>query len=1110
MRDWVVVCTCLLFLVACQEKVSRLFQQIDPDESGVGFENNDLAQQKSALNPLDYLYYYNGAGVASGDFNNDELIDLFFVANQGSNRLYINEGNFRFRDITDSAGIAGFAKWKTGVTVADVNADGLLDVYVCALSNYKGIEGSNELFINMGNNLFEEKAADYGLDFSGMATQSVFFDYDRDGDLDMYLATHVPPNSRAYDRVMASLQTNLTSADKFFKNDNGFFVDVTEEAGINTSAPGHSLGVAVADLNNDGWIDLYVTNDFYEADRCYINQKNGTFRNEAPQLFSYQSRYARGCDLADLNNDGYPEVMTMDIASPSGSKSIHTEDPWALFVHKKSYNYALQFSRNCLQKNEAGSAFIELGAFSGVTATDWSWSVLFADFNNDGNKDIFTSAGIPKRLNDLAFLEFAHKDSMRYSESLSPSQVERILKTLPDGRARNRMFENQGEFRFADRSQKWGLDEAGYSNGVVYADLDNDGDLDVVTNNFYGPASIYKNQTQEKTPGNHFITVRLNGGAGNTQGLGAKVFVKTADGFQVQQATPTHGFLSSMQGPLHFGVGANTSIDSVIVVWADGKTQVLTSIKTDQQITINNSKASATSIEVSLFKEPAPLVMELPLTVDFRHKENEYYDFYRESLVPFLASREGPALTTGDVNSDGLDDFYVGGAKHQAGVIYLQKKNGSFVASPQRNFEEEKIFEDVDAAFADVDNDGDLDLYVASGGNEFYNTMPQQSDRLYINDGSGHFARDTDALPLLLQNKSCVRPTDIDNDGDIDFFVGGRVVPFQYGKPARSFILINDGHGKFSDETKRTNATFSSLGMVTDAQWGDFDGDGDPDLAIAGEWMPIRVFLNDKGLLTEMKNMLSSSSPIRNIAGLWQCVNLTDFDRDGDLDIVAGNLGLNSALKINDSTRIRLMVGVSRDDGKKESLMARMEKDGRYYPVPGWLTLGNVFPERFSNEYPIAAKYDGVDLEDLVHALELEWDAELNVNQLASLLFENKNGKEFIVRMLPDEIQYSSIYAIEFGDINGDEYPDLIAGGNTLNVSPDQGAYMASIGLIAIGDQKGFFETKSPRQSGLWVAGEVRNIKTIRVNGRPAWLIARNNDALKLFQSVKQVAYVQK
>ncbi|HEY9490168.1 MAG TPA: VCBS repeat-containing protein, partial [Chryseosolibacter sp.] len=530
----------------------------------------------------------------------------------------------------------------------------------------------------------------------------------------------------------------------------------------------------------------------------------------------------------------------------------------------------------------------------------------------------------------------------------------------------------------------------------------------------------------------------------------------------------------------------------------------------DQQITINYSKASIATIEVSLSKEPAPLVMEMPLTVDFKHKENEYYDFYRESLVPFLASREGPALATGDVNSDGLDDFYVGGAKHQAGVIYLQKENGSFIDSPQRNFEEEKIFEDVDAAFADVDNDGDLDLYVASGGNEFYNTMPQQSDRLYINDGSGHFARDTDALPLLLQNKSCVRPTDIDNDGDIDFFVGGRVVPFQYGKPARSFILINDGHGKFSDETKRTNATFSSLGMVTDAQWGDFDGDGDPDLAIAGEWMPVRVFLNDKGLLTEMKNMLSSSSPIRNIAGLWQCVNLTDFDRDGDLDIVAGNLGLNSALKINDSTRIRLMVGVSRDDGKKESLMARMEKDGRYYPVPGWLTLGNVFPERFSNEYPIAAKYDGVDLEDLVHALELEWDAELNVNQLASLLFENKNGKEFIVRMLPDEIQYSSIYAIEFGDINGDEYPDLIAGGNTLNVSPDQGAYMASIGLIAIGDQKGFFETKSPRQSGLWVAGEVRNIKTIRVNGRPAWLIARNNDALKLFQSVKQVAYVQK
>lgn len=1108
MRGCVVVCTCILLLMACQEKNSPLFLRIDPGESGVGFENNNPAQQKDALNPLDYPYYYNGAGVASGDFNNDGLIDLFFVSNQGSNRLYSNEGNFRFRDITVSAGIAGFAQWKTGVTIADVNADGLLDIYVCALSDYKGIEGSNELFINMGNNTFQEKAADYGLDFSGVATQSVFFDFDRDGDLDMYLVTHAPPNARAYDRVMASAQTNFTSADKLFKNDNGLFVDITEQAGIGTSA-GHSLGVAVADLNNDGWEDVYVTNDFYEADRCYINQQNGTFRNEAPRLFSYHSRYARGCDLADLNNDGYPEVATMDIATPSPVKSIHTEDPWALFVHKKSYHYPLQFSRNCLQKNEAGNAFVELAAFAGVAATDWSWSVLLADLNNDGRKDIFTSAGIPKRLNDLDFLGFAHKDSMRYSESLSPVQIERILEDLPDGRACNRMFENQGGFRFADQSRKWGLDEAGYSNGAIYADLDNDGDLDVVTNNFNAPASIFKNQTQEQTPGYHFISVRLNGSEANTQGLGAKVFVKTADGFQVLQASATHGFLSSMQGPLHFGVGANTKIDSLIVIWGDGKTQVLTSIKTDQQITINKSEAGTTSVEVSLFKGQAPLVKEMPLTIDFRHKENEYYDFYRESLTPFLSSREGPALATGDVNSDGLDDFYVGGAKHQSGAIYLQKENGSFMASPQRNFEE-NTFEDVDAAFADVDGDGDLDLYVVSGGNEFYNTMPEQADRLYINDGKGNFERDTKALPVLLQNKSCVRPTDIDDDGDIDFFVGGRVVPFEYGKSAPSFILINDGRGKFSDETKRSNPAFSSLGMVTDAQWGDIDGDGDPDLTIAGEWMPVRVFLNKKGVLTEMSNMISSSSPIKNIAGLWQCVSLADIDRDGDLDIIAGNLGLNSVLKTKDTTAIRLMVGVTSDDGKKEPLMARMENDKRYYPVPGWLTLSNEMPERFSKAYPNAAKYDGVDLEELIRVLKLEWDSELNVNQLASLCFENKNGKEFIVRMLPGEIQYSSVHAIDISDINGDGYPDLIAGGNTINVSPDQGAYMASLGLVALGDHKGHFNTMAPRQSGLLIKGEVRNIKIIRIKDRPAWLFARNNDSLKLFQSLKPIAYVQK
>lgn len=967
MRDCVVVCICILLLASCQKKNNSLFAEIDSSESGVTFENN-TPQQKDILGPLDYLYYYNGGGVAAGDFNNDGLIDLFFVSNQRSNRLYTNDGNFKFHDVTDSAGVAGYAQWKTGVTVVDINGDGLLDIYVCAISNYKGLEGANELFINMGNNTFQEKAADYGLDFSGLATQSVFFDYDRDGDIDLYLATHAPPNSRAYDRVMATAQANFNSADKLFRNDNGLFVDVTEQSGVGNAA-GYSLGVGVADINNDGWDDLYATNDFYEADQFFINQKNGTFRDEASQLFSYQSRYSHGCDIADINNDGYPEVITTDIISPS-LKSIHDEDPWDLFVHKKSYDYALQFSRNTLQKNEAGKTFVELGAFAGVAATDWTWSALLADFNNDGRKDIFTSAGIPKRLNDLEFLEFAHKDSLRYSESLSPVQVQRVLDAIPDGKAHNRMFENQGGFRFEDQSQNWGFHKAGYSNGAIYADLDNDGDLDIVTNNFYSSPSIFKNQTREQSPDKHFISVRLRGNEKNTQGLGAKVFVKTGDEFQVQQATATHGFLSSMQVPLNFGLDTNATVDSLIVIWSDGQSQVLTSVITDQQITINQNEASNESVKVSLFQEQTPLMKEIPLSIDFKHKENSYFDFYRESLVPFLTSREGPALAVGDVNSDGLEDFYVGGAKHQSGAIYLQKKDGSFIASPQKSFEE-NIFEDVDAVFADVDADHDLDLYVASGGNEFFDKMPQQTDRLYTNDGKGNFARDVDALPSLLQNKSCVRPADIDNDGDVDFFVGGRVVPFQYGKPASSFILINDGHGKFADETKRINGAFSELGMITDAQWGDIDEDGDADLIVAGEWMSVRIFINDKGKLTEIENVLSSSSRIKNIAGLWQCVNIADVDRDGDLDIVAGNLGLNSILKSRDTTALRLLVGVASDDGKKEPILARVENDGRYYPVASWLTLSKEMPQRFVKAYPDAAKYDNVDIDKLTDALKL-------------------------------------------------------------------------------------------------------------------------------------------
>lgn len=1096
-----VVYISILFLVACREKNHPLFVKIDPAESGIAFENNRKSQD-DALNPLDYLYYYNGAGVASGDFNNDGLTDLFFVSNQGSNRLYINEGSFRFRDITDSAGVAGFAQWKTGVTLADVNGDGRLDIYVCALSNYKGIEGSNELFINRGDNTFEEKAADYGLDFSGFATQAAFFDYDHDGDLDLYLATHAPNNARAYDRVMASAQTNFDSADKLFRNDNGLFTDVSAQSGIAATASGHSLGLVVADINNDGWEDVYVTNDFYENDQLYINQKNGTFLDEAPRFFSYHSRYARGCDLADLDNDGYPEVMTVDIASPAPVKSVHGEDPWDLFLHKRSYNYSLQFSRNCLQKNDAGKAFTELGAFAGVTATDWSWSVLLADFNNDGRKDIFTSAGIPKQLNDIDYLEFAHKDSMRYSETLTATQVERILEKLPDGKAGNRMFENQGDFHFVDQSQAWGVDEKNYSNGALYADLDNDGDLDVVTNNFYGVPSLLQNQAREQMPDRHFISVRLKVDAAITGAAGAKVFVKTTDGFQVQQATTTRGFLSSMQGPLHFGLGANTSVDSLVVMWNDGKTQVLTSVKADQLITIDKKDAGTASVSLSLFKEHTSLVKEIPLTIDFRHQENGYFDFYRESLVPFLTSREGPALAVGDVNNDGLEDFYVGGAKHQPGAIYLQKQNGAFVTSVQQSFEQDEVFEDVDATFADVDGDGDLDLYVVSGGNEFYNTMPQQTDRLYVNDGKGNFTRDAGALPLLLQNKSCVRAADIDRDGDIDFFVGGSVVPFHYGQPAASVILINNGKGKFSDETKRSNEALSSLGMVTDAQWGDLDGDSDPDLVVVGEWMQIRVFLNNQGVLKAMTDLIGGSSPIKNIAGLWQCVSLADMDNDGDLDIVAGNLGLNSVLRTGDTTALRLLVGVTSDDGKKEPLMARLERDGRYYPVPDWFTMRKEMPERFSKAYPTAAQYDGVDLEKLVSELKLQCDAELKVDQLASLIFENRNGKEFIVRKLPDEIQHSGVYAMDLSDVNGDNYPDLVAGGNTLNVSPDQGAYMGSIGWVAIGNQKGSLKTIPSQRSGLMITGEVRNIKPIRVMNRQAWLFGRNNDSLKLFQSV--------
>jgi len=1091
-------------LTCCSEKTPpHLFMRLDSVQTNIGFVNR-LEERKNKMSVLDYLYYYNGAGVGAGDIDNDGLVDLFFVSNHGANKLYLNKGNLRFEDITATAGVAGFSAWKTGVTLADVNGDGWLDIYVCALNNAKQLEGANELYINNKDNTFAERAADYGLDFSGMATQAGFFDYDHDGDLDLYLLTHGMPNARSYDRVMASALTDDSADDHIFRNDDGVFKDVSVAVGID-SVDGHGLGLTIADVNHDGWEDVYVANDFYEGDKLYINRRDGTFSNEAATRFDYFSRYAHGCDIADLDNDGWEEVMTADIGPEDEAveKQTQLDDAWETFVYKKNYGFPLQFVRNTLQRNN-GTRFSEIGAFAGIAATDWTWSILAADLNNDGRKDIFTSNGTPRRLMDIDLLNYAHKDSLRYAIDLSEVHIHRAIDMMPDGKMHNHAFENRGAFRFEDKSRAWGFDEAGYANGAVYADLDNDGDLDVITNNLNQPAGVYENRTRQAS-GRRYLGVTLKGSAKNTQGIGARVSIKTKQGWQFQHAMPTRGYLSSANVPLFFGLDSVGVVDTVMVSWPDNRHQVLTDVRVDQILTLRQEEAQPvlkggqTDLSAS-----TPWFVEVTNKDAFVHHENEYYEFYREALIPALVSREGPALAVADVNGDGLEDYFVGGAKRQVSQLYIQQSDGTFQPKPIKAFEQDAIFEDVDAAFADVDGDKDLDLYIVSGGNEFYGEMPQQFDRLYRNDGHGNFEKDVAALPSLAQNKSCVRMADVDGDGDIDCFVGGRVVPFHYGATPASFLLINDGRGRFAKAPETNTAAVKSLGMVTEAQWSDLDKDGDPDLIAVGDWMAVTILLNDKGVLKLVDNIVDPASATTTIHGFWDGLEMADFDGDGDIDFMVGNMGRNNVLMKSDGTgSLRLYTGDFDNNGKSEGVLARQRDDDKYYPVVSREELFKQMPDLFSKAFPNPKALAGLDMEALAGKLGISWGTYCEIDQFASCYFENTGAMHFKIRPLPGEVQWTKMYALRKADVNGDGFVDVIASGNTTGISPYQGALLAGQGTCLLGDGKGNFSIAPPRESGLLINGEVRNIQPVSMMGKKAFLFGVNNDKVRLWQMQK-------
>ncbi|MEO1725750.1 MAG: VCBS repeat-containing protein [Bacteroidota bacterium] len=1083
-----------------------LFERLDPSATGVTF-TNPLAEAAS-FNIIDYPYYYNGGGVAVGDVDGDERPDLFFTANEQENRLYLNRtqanGPIRFEDVTDQAGVGGLGNWSTGVTMVDVNADGRLDLYVMNVGGYLDRSGRNELFINEGHGddgvlRFTEQADTYGLDFEGYATHATFFDYDRDGDLDAYLLNHSTHTERTYKRAELVRTRHERAGDRLLRNDatpNGpRFTEVSQEASIRSGAAGYGLSTAVADFNGDGWPDLYIGNDFHENDLLYLNNQDGTFREVIQTAMAHTSTFSMGADAADLDNDGRIDLAVLDMLPDDEAirKTSNDGDTFTLYELKRSLGYHHQLARNTLQLNRGVATdgvprFSDIAPLAGTAATDWSWAALFADFDLDGHKDLFITNGIFRRPNDLDYINYvASADAQIALQQGTDESILALLDKMPRVPIPNAAFRNDGLLRFEDVAEKWGLDEAGFSNGAAYADLDSDGDLDLVVNNVNAVASIYENQAAGRPNWQgltvHALSVALVGPAENPLGVGTNVRVVTAGTKQqVAELMPTRGFQSSVEPLLHFGLGVASTVDTLTVRWPDGRTQSMTDIDADQRLTLRYADATDTA---PVPRRSTPLFTVVDDAIPFTHEENDFVDFNREKLMPHKRSTDGPAAAVGDVDGDGLDDLVFGGAKHQAASLLRQQPDGSFLPVDVPAFRADSLAEDVDATLFDADNDGDLDLYVVSGGNEFWGTSDALRDRLYRNDG-GTFMRDLEALPAVFANGSVVAPGDYDGDGDLDLFVGSSTTPREYGVIPPSFLLENDGTGRFTDVTPDAAPDLSQAGLLADAVWADFDGDSDLDLAVAGEWMRVRLFFNDGGTLTPQA---------RGATGLWHSLAAADVDADGDLDLIAGNLGFNSMIHAQIGEPARLYVGDLDGDGSTESLLTTV-RDGREYPYASLDQLKSQFAT-LRREYPDFVTYGGREVSELFGPGAMANADVLEADMLGSVWLENDGAGSFTQHTLPRPAQFAPAFSILPGDHNGDGHLDVLLAGNFTGVRPDRGQEAAGFGVLLRGTGRGGpsnFEAVDLAESGVVLPGEVRELSLFtNQRGTMHILAARNN-----------------